>query len=203
MHSFSIKGNRELCKLSYRNSLLNAAISRYDSVFKAVCAVLHIRYFFEFDVLFHFEFKNESHFQFALHFFRIDFTKRGNGEAIALHCDVCERDPCELVKGKKAKIEFHFVPSYETVTFGAAASVFGFDMDLPVDDPVACSKYIECPLKPGKVNVFKYDLDIDESYPSMSVNVKLNLKSGNEHIACASTSISIVDSEDVKPHDEF
>ncbi|RWS31705.1 hypothetical protein B4U80_13588 [Leptotrombidium deliense] len=76
-------------------------------------------------------------------------------------------------------------------------------MDLPVEDPDACSKHIQCPLKAGEVNTFKYKLDVDESYPSMQVNVKFALKSDDVLVACASTAVRLTDAEDNKVHDEF
>jgi len=135
----------------------------------------------------------------------IKFEDCGKKEVKSIRCTACSGDPCELEKGKKASIEIDFVPlkAYDKVTYSVSASIFGIEMDLPVEDPNACSVHIDCPLKVGQTNTFKYELDVDDSYPSMNVNVKFALKSDNDLVACASTSVRLTDAEDNTVHDEF
>lgn len=57
----------------------------------------------------------------------------------------------------------------EKVTISVFASVFGFQVNLPLDDDDACAEgRLQCPIKPGKHETLKYRLKIKDDYYPVS-----------------------------------
>lgn len=88
------------------------------------------------------------------------------------------------------------------VTISVFASVFGFEVPLPLDDTDACSQdRLNCPINPGKEHTLRYSLKIKDSYFPVSgdVGFRLSTETG-EQLACATISAELYDS---KEHEEL
>ncbi|XP_074602951.1 mite group 2 allergen Gly d 2.02-like [Brevipalpus obovatus] len=126
----------------------------------------------------------------------VKFRDCGNGEVTMVKVAQCPDEPCSLVKGKEFEVEMNFTPTKdaEKVTFHLSTSVFGFPVELPVDDNDACGqKFVDCPLKAGQSTKFVYKGLVEESVPMSSATVIFNLKTDDHELACIETDVELLD----------
>lgn len=126
----------------------------------------------------------------------------------ALRSSSCKSDPCRVPIGGHASVELDFVPQFDTskVNIAVFASVFGFEVALPLEDTDACAEgRLNCPLKAGVPQTLKYDLKIADTYYPVSGEVGFRLTSeDNTPIACASISAELYDpAEEADVHQEL
>ena len=100
-------------------------------------------------------------------------------------------------------VEVDFVPKLDAknVTISVFASVFGFEVALPLDDTDACSNdRLPCPVLSGKHHTLRYSLQVKDTYYPVSgdVGFRLVTESG-EPLACATITAELYD----KTHEEL
>ncbi|XP_053201296.1 mite group 2 allergen Gly d 2.02-like [Panonychus citri] len=130
--------------------------------------------------------------------YALEYRDCGNGQVKGIKVDVCdpEQETCVLTKGKPFTVELDLIPEHDAdaVTFHLSSLVFGFPVELPVDDNDACGqKLIECPVKAGVPTKFTYIGKVDASIPMSSVTVVFNLKNGDTEIACVESDLELQD----------
>lgn len=117
----------------------------------------------------------------------------------ALRSESCSSDPCRVPIGGHASIVVDFVPKIDAknVTILVFASVFGFELSLPLEDDDACAQgRLSCPIKAGVPQTLRYDLQLKDSLIPMSGDVGFRLLSeDNEAIACAMISAELYSPE--------
>ncbi|XP_015781968.1 mite group 2 allergen Gly d 2.02 [Tetranychus urticae] len=128
----------------------------------------------------------------------LEYRDCGNGQVKGIKVDVCDSDQetCVLTKGKPFQVELDFIPEHDadSVTFHVSSLVFGFPVELPVENNDACGQnLIECPVKAGKRTKFTYEGKVDEAIPMSSVTVVFNLKSGDTELACVESDLELQD----------
>ena len=117
----------------------------------------------------------------------------------ALRSDSCQSDPCRVPIGGHASVELDFLPNHDAsnVSIQVFASVFGFELALPLEDTDACAAgRLQCPIKAGEAQTLRYDLKIDDSYYPVSGDVGFRLVREDETpIACATISAELYSPE--------
>lgn len=113
----------------------------------------------------------------------------------ALRSTTCKHDPCRVPIGGFASLEVDFIPKLDAknVSITVFASVFGFEVSLPLDDTDACaSGRLNCPIRSGVPQTLKYELVVKDSYYPVSgdVGFRLTTEDGTP-IACASISAEL------------
>ena len=130
----------------------------------------------------------------------------------ALRSESCTSDPCRVPIGGHASVELDFVPNQTAnkVKIAVFASVFGFEVGLPLDDDDACAQgRLNCPIQAGVPQTLRYDLKIKDSYYPVSGDVGLKLMTeDNKPIACATISAELYSPDqdlgaDVDDHEEL
>lgn len=129
----------------------------------------------------------------------------------ALRSDSCATDPCRVPIGGHASIEVDFVPKIDAtkVKIQVFASVFGFELSLPLDDDDACAAgRLSCPIRAGVPQTLRYNLELKDSLYPVSGDVGFRLMTeDNEAIACATISAELyskeAESEVVDDHQEL
>ena len=121
----------------------------------------------------------------------------------AIRSSSCQGDPCRVPLGGHVDVEVDFVPTKDAkkVTIGVFASVFGFEVALPLDNPDACAVHAtNCPVVAGKPHTLKYSLKIKDTYYPVSgdVGFRLTTETG-EPLACSTISAELYD----KAHEEL
>lgn len=127
----------------------------------------------------------------------------GANEVKEIRSITCTSDPCRVPLGGQVDIEVDFVPQLDAknVTISVFASVFGWEVALPLDDPNACTEdRLKCPVHPGKLHTLRYSLKVKETYYPVSgdVGFRLSTETG-EQLACATISAELYD----KKHEEL
>jgi hypothetical protein len=88
-----------------------------------------------------------------------------------------------------------FVPKVDAknISIAVFASVFGFEVSLPLDDVDACAKgRLSCPIRAGIPQTLKYELVIKDTYYPVSGDVGFRLTAEDGSIiACASISAEL------------
>lgn len=108
-------------------------------------------------------------------------------------------------------MELDFVPHVDAknVKISVFASVFGFEVGLPLDDDDACAEgRLNCPVRSGVPQTLRYDLKIKDTYYPVSGDVGFRLTTeDNQQIACASISAELYsreqEGEAVEDHQEL
>lgn len=79
------------------------------------------------------------------------------------------------------------------VSIGVFASVFGFEVSLPLDESDACTGgRLTCPVRKGEKQTLRYELKVKDSYYPVSGDVGFRLTNQkDEAIACASISAEL------------
>ena len=129
----------------------------------------------------------------------------------SLRSETCRTDPCRVPIGGHASVELDFVPDQDAgkVKISVFASVFGFEVGLPLDDDDACADgRLNCPVQAGVPQTLRYDLKIQDSYYPVSGDVGFRLTSDDgKPIACASISAELYspeqEGEAVEEHQEL
>lgn len=127
----------------------------------------------------------------------------------ALRSPTCKEDPCRVPIGGFAKLEVDFVPKVDAknLSINVFASVFGFEVSLPLDDVDACAAgRLSCPIRAGVPQTLKYELVVKDTYYPVAgdVGFRLTAEDGNT-VACASISAELYspNEEDLKfPEEE-
>ena len=127
----------------------------------------------------------------------------GANEVKEIRSATCQADPCRVPLGGQVDVEVDFVPTSDAknVSIAVFASVFGFEVSLPLDDTDACSEgRLSCPIVTGKPHTLKYSLKVKDTYYPVSgdVGFRLVTESG-EPLACATISAELYD----KTHEEL
>ncbi|KAI1297916.1 Mite group 2 allergen Lep d 2 [Halotydeus destructor] len=131
---------------------------------------------------------------------KLKFSDCGKKEVKEIRSSTCEEDPCRVPIGGHVIVEVDFLPrkSAEKVDISVFASVFGFEVALPLDDTDACSQgRLKCPVKAGQRQTLKYELKIKDTYYPVSGDVGFRLtNSDDEEVACASISAELFTPEE-------
>ena len=107
--------------------------------------------------------------------------------------------------GGHASVEMDFVPNVDaaSVKIIVFASVFGFEIGLPLKDSDACAEgRLNCPIQAGVPQTLRYDLKIDDSYYPVSGDVGFRLATEDDRpIACATISAELYSTEQEQPEE--
>ena len=121
--------------------------------------------------------------------------KTDDSQVTALRSPTCQGDPCRVPIGGFASLEMEFVPQTDAknISINVFASVFGFEVSLPLDDTDACaSGRLNCPVKAGVPQTLKYELVVKDTYYPVAGDVGFRLTSEDgATIACASISAEL------------
>ena len=108
--------------------------------------------------------------------------------------------------GGRASVEVDFIPFFDThnVTINVFASVFGFEMSLPLDDTNVCDeKRLKCPIRAAVKHTLKYNLNVKKDYYPVSGDVGFRLISHDgATVACAMFSAELYTPSEDEPLDE-
>ncbi|KAF6771314.1 hypothetical protein AHF37_10425 [Paragonimus kellicotti] len=107
----------------------------------------------------------------------------------------CDTRPCTLYKGKNTQIVVKFTAKKQIDQGNVMVSgiMGGVPVPFPLDDADLC-KFTQptCPLMPGEQQyTYSYSLPVKTIYPSIRLDVKWELKNGNEDIICALIPVQI------------
>ncbi|KAH9415145.1 Phosphatidylglycerol/phosphatidylinositol transfer protein [Dermatophagoides pteronyssinus] len=96
---------------------------------------------------------------------------------------------CRLKKGGDVLMHLDFVAdkAYESVKLKIFGEIARIKVPFHITPDEACGNYgLKCPLVPGQTNRFNLSLPIKSIYPSIPVNVNLNLMAGDtdDKIVC-------------------
>lgn len=91
----------------------------------------------------------------------------------------------------------NFPPAFEVTAFSpdVQAGVLGMYIPyaLPEDMAIGCDhlESSRCPLQEGEFGIYNFEFPVGASYPTITVDIELSLKSGDEVITCAGIQIAV------------
>ncbi|UJR15689.1 hypothetical protein I4U23_002623 [Adineta vaga] len=89
----------------------------------------------------------------------------------------CTAAPCKLIKGHTYSMNLTLQAKAPSKT--ASVSIHGIIGGIPVPFPIpetdACKMGIKCPVAQGDVNVATFSIPVLQSYPSLSLYVKIEV----------------------------
>jgi len=131
---------------------------------------------------------------------KLEFSDCGSQEVTAIRSHSCKADPCRVPIGGHAHLEVDFVPKkdVQNVKIAVFAYVFGFEVALALDDSDACAEgRLNCPIRKGEMQTFKYELKVKDDYYPVSGDVGFRLTDDkDEAIACAYISAELYTPDD-------
>lgn len=115
----------------------------------------------------------------------------------------CSKYPCVFKRGDSSKIQVAFTPLYRVraMQLSIAGIIQGNSVDFPVDDKDHCEKSVvelasvnatRCSLEKNNQYNYEFSLPILNSYPTMPLNVKYEVKHFGRSLFCFILPIVIV-----------
>ncbi|CAF1315425.1 unnamed protein product [Adineta ricciae] len=144
-------------------------------------------------------------FLFTVLFCSIDFLRAATpykdcgstaGTIQSFEVTGCTTAPCKFAKGHNytMNLVFQAKSASKSLSVSIHGVIGGIPVPFPLPDPDACKMQVKCPVNANDVNTAVMTLPVLQSYPSLSLYVKLELKAndtGNDY-ACLQFPATIV-----------